>query len=153
MTGGQLHCSVNRGATDQGLAARGPFTSPTGRLKPGNTDRITDTASANTGADSDNFPCRFMPQGSREGPRKLTPGLMHISKTQSTGMNLDKDLIGTGLRCRNLFDLPLTIYLGDNGGFHASSFSRMRINNCLMVYFFGRQRTMRVNLKTSLDLW
>jgi hypothetical protein len=117
-----LHAGANLFGAKQGLSPQAPLTSPTGRLDPRNTNPITDTPRADTGADGNNLTCRFMSQGSWESPRNLPSGLMYVGETQPAGMNLDQNLIGTRFRLRHFFDLPPAIFLGDNSSFHDSSF-------------------------------
>src|SRR4030095_13155240 len=117
-----LHAGANLFRAEQGLPSQAPFTSPACRLHPRNPDPIADASSTDTSADADNFARRLVSQRTWEGTWNFSPGLMNIGEAQPTRMNLDQDLIGTRLRRRNLFDLPLAIDLGDNSGFHDSSF-------------------------------
>jgi len=106
MTAGGFQTRADQIRTEHRPATQTPFAPAAGRLKPGHTDAVADAPRSDTGPSGDDLSDGLVPKDARERSRQLAIRLMHVRVAQPAGVNLDQHLIGTRIRCRNVFDFP-----------------------------------------------
>src|SRR5438552_1455567 len=64
---------------------------------------------------------RLVAEDSGEWSGQMSERLMDVGVADAAGMHLHEHLIRSGLRLRNVFDLPRTANSGNDGGLHNTS--------------------------------
>ena len=84
-------------------------------------DAVAYLASGDIGSHGDDLADRLVAKDSRKFSRKVPLRLVHVGVANAAGVHLHQDLTRSGLRLRNIFDLPGTAHGGYDGGFHTIS--------------------------------
>src|SRR6516225_4305511 len=104
--------------TEHPAAALAPFAASAGGLNPCRADAVADLASGHIRSHGNDLAHRFVAKDSRKLSGKVSKRLMHIGVADAACVHLYQHLTRTGLRLRNIFDLPGTAHGGYDCGFH-----------------------------------
>src|SRR6516162_2638579 len=99
-------------------AALAPFAPSAGGLNPCRADAVADLASGHIRTHGNDLAHRLVAKDSRKLSGKVSKRLVHIGVADAACMHLHLHLTRTGLRLRNIFDLPGTAGGGYDCGFH-----------------------------------
>src|SRR5437868_13430257 len=116
LTSGALHVG-----TEHSAATLAPFAATASGLNPGGTHEVTDLPRGDAWGHGNNLANRLVAQDSREWSGQVSERLMYVGVTDAACMHLHEHLIGSGLRLRNLLDLPRTAHSGNDGSLHDTS--------------------------------
>jgi hypothetical protein len=78
-------------------------------------------AGGDVGRHGNNLAHSLVAKDSRKLSWKMSKGLVHFGIADAAGVHFDEDSIRSGLRLRNILDLPRTAHGGYDSSFHRSS--------------------------------
>src|SRR5262249_11482793 len=104
--------------TEHPAAALAPFAAPAGGLNPCRADAVADLASGHIRSHGNDLAHWFLAKDSRKLSWKVSKRLVHIGVADAACMHLHQHVTRTGLRLRDIFDLPGTAHTGYDCGFH-----------------------------------
>ena len=110
-------CTLQIG-TERSAATLAPFAAPTGGLNPSGTHTIADLSRGDVGSHGHDLADRLVTEDSGEWSGEVSERLVYIGVADAACMHLHEHLIGSGLRLRNVFDLPRTVHSGNDGSLH-----------------------------------
>src|ERR1700676_2491193 len=113
-------CTLQIG-TEHSAATLAPFAAPAGGLNPSGTPTIADLSRGNVGSHGHDLADRLVTEDSGEWSGEVSERLVYIGVADAACMHLHEQLIGSGLRLRNVFDLPRTVHSGNDGSLHNTS--------------------------------
>src|SRR5207247_3088166 len=89
------------------LAAQAPLAAAAGSLNPGHPDPVAHPPRGDPRSQGGDLAHRLVPEGAREARREHPFRDVDVGVAQTAGADPDQDLVRTGLRGRDLPDLPL----------------------------------------------
>jgi hypothetical protein len=87
-------------------------------LNPSATHTVADLSRGDVGSHGNDLADGFVAEDSGEWSGQVSERLMDIGVADAARMHLHEHVIRSGLRLRNVFDLPRTVDGGYNGSFH-----------------------------------
>src|SRR5215472_2684637 len=110
-------CALQIG-TEHSAATLAPFASSTRGLNPGGTHAVPHLSRGDVGGHGNNLADRLVAEDSGEWSGQVSKRLVYVGIADAACMHLHEHLIGSGLRLRNIFDLPRTAHSGNNRSLH-----------------------------------
>src|SRR3989442_275527 len=98
-----------------------PFAAAAGGLNASGTHTVAYLSRGDVGSHRNDLADRLVAEDSGEWSRQMSERLMDVGVADAAGMHLHEHLIRSGLRLRNVFDLPRTAHSGNDGGLHNTS--------------------------------
>src|SRR5581483_5048841 len=94
--------------TEHSPTSLAPFAAPAGGLDPGGTHTIADFSSSDIRSHGNNLADGLVAEDAGEWSGQVSERLVYVGVADAAGMHLHEHLIRSGLRLRNVFDLPRT---------------------------------------------
>src|SRR5438552_1635868 len=113
-------CALQIG-TEHPAATLAPFAAAAGGLNPSGTHTVAYLSRGDVGSHRNDLADRLVAEDSGEWSGQMSERLMDVGVADAAGMHLHEHLIRSGLRLRNVFDLPRTAHSGNDGGLHNTS--------------------------------
>src|SRR5205807_844866 len=107
--------------TEHPAAALAPFAASTRRLNPCGAHAVAHLARRDVGRHGNDLADRLVTEDSGKWPWNVSECFVHVGIADAARMHLHQYLIRSGLRLRNVFDLPRTADSGNDCSFHNSS--------------------------------
>src|SRR2546421_2904565 len=107
--------------TEHSAAALAPFAAPARGLNPGGPHAVAHLSRGDVRGHANNLADRLVAEDSGEWSRQVSERLMYVGVADAACMHLHEHLVRSGLRLRNVFDLPRTAHSGNDGGLHNTS--------------------------------
>src|SRR2546426_3474655 len=104
--------------TEHSAATLAPFAAPASGLNPSGTNRVADLSRGDVGSHGTDLADRLVAEDSGEWSRQVSERLMYVGVADAACMHLHEHLVRSGLRLRNVFDLPRTAHSGNDRSFH-----------------------------------
>src|SRR5207302_10861286 len=121
VSGLPLNPSALQVGTGHPAAKLARFAAPAGGLHPSGTHTVAYLSRGDVGSHRNDLADRVVAEDSGEWSRQMSERLMDVGVADAAGMHLHEHLIRSGLRLRNVFDLPRTAHSGNDGGLHNTS--------------------------------
>src|SRR5437667_77222 len=92
-----------------------------GGLNPSGTHTVAYLSRGDVGSHRNDLADRLVAEDSGKWSGQVSERLMYVGVADAAGMHLHEHLIRSGLRLRDVFDLPRTAHSGNDGGLHNTS--------------------------------
>src|SRR5439155_9474566 len=116
-----LNASTLQIRTEHFAATLAPCAAPASGLNPGGTHAVAHLSRCDVGSHGNDLAARLVAGDSGKWSGQVSERLMDVGVADAAGMHLHEHLIRSGLRLRNVFDLPRTANSGNDGGLHNTS--------------------------------
>src|ERR1041384_1568752 len=107
--------------TEHSAAALAPFAAPASGLNPCGTHAVADLSRGDIGSHGNDLADGLVAEDSGEWSGQVSERLMYVGVADAACMHLDEHLIRSGLRLRNIFDLPRTVHSSSDRSLHNTS--------------------------------
>src|SRR5207253_8988628 len=107
--------------TEHFAATLTPFAASASGLNPSGAHTVADLSRGDIGSHGNDLADRLVAEDSRKWPGQMSERLMYVGIADAAGMHLHQHLIRSGLRLRNIFDLPRSAHSGNDGSLHNPS--------------------------------